>query len=51
VKAVGRPDVQQLMAPQGLDPETSTPEALAARIRAESKVWAEVIRSAGIKAD
>ena len=51
VKAVGRPDVQQLMAPQGLDPETSTPEALAARIRAESKVWAEVIRSAGIKAE
>ena len=49
VKAVSRPDVQQLMAPQGLEAETSTPEALAARIRAESKVWADVIRSAGIK--
>ena len=51
VKALDRPDVHQLMGPQGLEPETSTPEALAARIRAESKVWAEVIKSAGIKAE
>ena len=49
VKAVSRPDVQQLMAPQGLEAQTSTPQELAARIRAETATWAEVIRSAGIK--
>jgi tripartite-type tricarboxylate transporter receptor subunit TctC len=51
VKAVERPDVQQLMTPQGLEAQTSTPQELAARIRAESATWADVIRSAGIKAE
>ena len=51
VKAVSRPDVQQLMAPQGLEAQTSTPQELAARIRAETATWAEVIRSAGIKSE
>jgi tripartite-type tricarboxylate transporter receptor subunit TctC len=51
VKAVGRPDVQQLMAPQGLEAQTSTPQEMAARIRAETATWAEVIQSAGIKAE
>jgi tripartite-type tricarboxylate transporter receptor subunit TctC len=51
VKALGAPDVQQAMARQGLDPESSTPETLAARIRAETKTWAEVIKAAGIKAE
>jgi tripartite-type tricarboxylate transporter receptor subunit TctC len=49
VKAIGRPDVQSLMAPQGLEAQTSTPQELAARIRAETATWAEVIQSAGIK--
>jgi len=51
LKALGAPEVQQAMARQGLDPESSTPEALAARIRAETKTWAEVIKAAGIKAE
>ena len=51
VKALQRPDVQQVMGPQGLEAETSTPQALAARIREESRTWAEVIRAAGIKAE
>ena len=51
VKAIDRPDVQQLMAPQGLEAQTSTPQELAARIRAETATWAEVIQSAGIKAE
>jgi tripartite-type tricarboxylate transporter receptor subunit TctC len=51
VKAVERSDVQQLMAPQGLEAQTSTPQELAARIRTESATWADVIRSAGIKAE
>lgn len=51
IKAVQRPDVQQVMAGQGLEAETSTPQELASRIAAESRMWAEVIRSAGIKAE
>ena len=51
VKALQRPDVQQIMAGQGLDPETSSPQELASRIKSEGKTWAEVIKSAGIKAE
>ena len=51
IKALERPDVQQVMAKQGLEVETSTPQALAARIGSERKTWAEVIKSAGIKAE
>ena len=51
VAALQAPDVQQAMARQGLDPETSTPQALAARIKLERKIWAGVIKSAGIKAE
>lgn len=51
VKALQHPDVQQAMSRQGLEAETSTPQELAARIKAETKVWAEVIREAGIKAE
>jgi tripartite-type tricarboxylate transporter receptor subunit TctC len=51
IKALNAPQVTQAMALQGLDPETSTPQELAARIRAETKVWADVIKSAGIKAE
>jgi tripartite-type tricarboxylate transporter receptor subunit TctC len=50
-KAVGAPDVQQTMNRQGLDPETSTAQELAARIKAETAVWAGVIKDAGIKAE
>jgi tripartite-type tricarboxylate transporter receptor subunit TctC len=51
IKAVQRPDVQQVMAGQGLEAETSTPAELASRISAESRTWAEVIKAAGIKAE
>jgi tripartite-type tricarboxylate transporter receptor subunit TctC len=51
VKALQRPDVQQIMAGQGLEVETSTPQELAARIKAEGRTWAELIRAAGIKAE
>ena len=51
IKALDAPDVQQAMARQGLDPETSTPQELAARIRTESRTWAEVIKTAGIRAE
>jgi tripartite-type tricarboxylate transporter receptor subunit TctC len=51
IKAVQTREVQQAVAREGLTVETSTPEALTARIRAETKTWAEVIKSAGIKAE
>ena len=51
VKAVSLPDVQEAMARQGLDAETSTPQELAARIKAETAVWAAVVKEAGIKAE
>jgi len=50
-KALEMSDVQQAMARQGLDPETSTPEQLAERIRRETRTWAEVIKEQGIKAE
>jgi len=51
IRALQHPDVQQAMLRQGLEAETSTPQELAARIRAETRVWAEVIKEAGIKAE
>ena len=51
IKAVALPDVQQAMSRQGLEVETSTPQELAARIKAETTVWAAVIKEAGIKAE
>ena len=44
-------DVQEAMARQGLEVETSTPQELAARIKSETAVWAGVIKDAGIKAE
>ena len=51
IKAVALPDVQQAMARQGLEVETSTPQQLTQRIKAEAAVWAEVIKTAGIRAE
>lgn len=51
IKAVELPDVQEAMSRQGLDVETSTPQELAAKIKAETAVWAGVIKEAGIKAE
>ena len=51
IKAVELPDVQEAMSRQGLDVETSTPQELAARMSAETAVWAGVIKDSGIKAE
>jgi tripartite-type tricarboxylate transporter receptor subunit TctC len=51
IKTVALPDVQKVMAAQGLEVETSTPQELAARIRRETAVWAGVVKDAGIKAE
>ena len=51
LKAVALADVQQVMASQGLEVETGTPQDLAARIKRESEMWAGVIKDAGIKGE
>lgn len=51
IKVVALPDVQQAMSRQGLEVETGTAQELAARIKAETAVWAEVIKAAGIRAE
>ena len=51
IKTVQAPEVHQALARQGLQVVTSTPQELAARIRSDTKTWAEVIKSAGIKAE
>jgi tripartite-type tricarboxylate transporter receptor subunit TctC len=51
IRTVALPDVQKVMAAQGLEVETSTPQELAARIKRETAVWAGVIKDAGIKGE
>jgi len=51
LKALQHTDVQTAMARQGLDPETSTPAELAARIKRETGMYAAVIKDAGIRAE
>ena len=50
-KVIAMPDVQQALSRQGLEPEASTPQELAARIKRETATWAQVIKEAGIKAE
>jgi tripartite-type tricarboxylate transporter receptor subunit TctC len=45
------PDVKGRLAPQGVDIETTSPQALAKLIRADYERWGKIIKAAGIKAD
>lgn len=49
--AVAKPDVQKRFLENGMDTVTGTPEQLKAAIVADRKKWADVIQSAGIRAD
>lgn len=51
VQIIGMPDVQKAMLDVGLTPATSTPEAYAARIRADVDKFTRIIRASGIKID
>ncbi len=51
LKVIAMPEVQQSLSRQGLEPETSTPQELAARIKSETATWAQVIKEAGIKGE
>jgi tripartite-type tricarboxylate transporter receptor subunit TctC len=49
VKALQSSDVQKQLSAQGLDPHSSTPEALQKQLRTDIEKWARIIKSAGIK--
>jgi tripartite-type tricarboxylate transporter receptor subunit TctC len=48
-RAIDRPEVVQRAGKAGLDPDYQSSSALARRIAAESAVWSEVIKTAGIR--
>ena len=50
VKALGAPQVKDLLNKQGLEPAPSSPEELAQHIKREYDTWKRVVREAGIKA-
>ncbi|MBI4191643.1 MAG: tripartite tricarboxylate transporter substrate binding protein, partial [Betaproteobacteria bacterium] len=51
LKALQHADVQTALARLGLDPVTSTPAELAARIKRETGIWAGIIEDGGIRAE
>ena len=50
-KMVRRPDILERWKGLGLDPVGSRPEVFAARIRADLKLWADMVRLTGIKVE
>ena len=50
LKALDQPEVQKAMGAQGLEVEPGTGKEVAARIRAETEMWATLIQDAGIRA-
>ena len=50
-KVLQMPDVRERLAGMGAEPSGESPAELAARIKAESDRWGEVVRKANIKAD
>lgn len=50
LKALEHADVQKAMAAQGLEIETGNGGQMAARMKAETAMWAGVVKDAGIKA-
>jgi tripartite-type tricarboxylate transporter receptor subunit TctC len=50
-RVVQLPEMRQKLVEQTADPVASTPEELDRVVRAEMKKWAEVVRSAKIRAD
>jgi tripartite-type tricarboxylate transporter receptor subunit TctC len=50
-KMVRSPDMREKLAAQGAEPAGGTPEEYAAVIRADTALWARVIKETGIKAE
>ena len=51
VKIVAMPDVQKVMLDGGSDPQSSTPEELMARIRADVAKFGALVKASGIKGE
>jgi tripartite-type tricarboxylate transporter receptor subunit TctC len=51
VRAVGSPEMRNLLAAEGAEPVGSTPEQFAAQIRTELARWGELVRAAKIRPD
>ncbi len=49
VAIIGRPDFQERLARDGIEPVANTPEEFAAQIRADIERWARVVKAAGVK--
>ena len=49
VKALGAPEVKDLLNKQGLEPQPSTPEELARHIERELQTWGRVVKEARIQ--
>jgi len=48
-RVLALPEVKERLASQGVEVASSTPEQLNAVVRAERKLWSNVIKAAGIK--
>jgi len=48
-RALAIPDVKERAIAAGAEPFTNSPQDFAALIREETKKWAEVIKTAGVK--
>jgi tripartite-type tricarboxylate transporter receptor subunit TctC len=50
-KALAMADVRAVLAQQGMEVLTSTPEQLRSRMATDAERWAQVVKAAGIKAE
>jgi tripartite-type tricarboxylate transporter receptor subunit TctC len=51
VKILVSPAIERQFAQQGVEPANTTPQELAAYMRAETERWGKVIRASGIRLD
>jgi tripartite-type tricarboxylate transporter receptor subunit TctC len=51
LKVMAMPDVKEKLAGLGLEIDTGTPDALTAKMQAETAKWAKVVKDSGAKAD
>ena len=51
VAVLQKPEVREKLLDMGVEPVGTTPEELAADIKAETNTWGDIIRAAGVKAE